>query len=162
MATRCGTLDPGVLLHLLGPGEQSLGQVEDLLYHRSGLLGVSGLSADSRVLLDSAAPEARGAIDLFTFRIAGEVARLAATLGGLDALVFTAGIGENQPRIRAAVCERLAWLGLGLDPAANVANAPRISTPASRIAALVIRTDEERVVAEEALAVLAAEGPGVP
>ncbi len=162
MATRCGALDAGVLLHLLGPGGQSLGQVEDLLYHRSGLLGVSGISADSRVLLDSAAPEAREAIELFTFRIAGEVARLAATLGGLDALVFTAGIGENQPRIRAAVCDRLAWLGLALDPSANEANAPRISTPASRIAALVIRTDEERVVAEEALAVLAAGGAGVP
>ncbi|MDO9502396.1 acetate/propionate family kinase [Falsiroseomonas sp.] len=162
MATRCGALDAGVLLHLLGPGGQSLGQVEDLLYHRSGLLGVSGISADSRVLLDSPAPEAREAIELFTFRIAGEVARLAATLGGLDALVFTAGIGENQPRIRAAVCSRLAWLGLALDPAANDANAPRISTVASRVAALVIRTDEERVVAEEALAVLAADRPGVP
>ncbi|MGK7861451.1 acetate/propionate family kinase [Falsiroseomonas sp. E2-1-a4] len=162
MATRCGALDAGVLLHLLGPGGQSLGQVEDLLYHRSGLLGVSGISADSRVLLDSDAPEAREAIDLFTFRIAGEVARLAATLGGLDALVFTAGIGENQPRIRAAVCDRLGWLGLALDPAANETNAARVSTQASRIAALVIRTDEERVVAEEALAVLAAEGMGVP
>ncbi len=166
MATRCGALDAGVLLHLLGPGGQSLAQVEELLYHRSGLLGVSGLSADSRVLLDSDAPEAREAIELFTFRIAGEVARLAATLGGLDALVFTAGIGENQPRIRAAVCDRLAWLGLELDPAANQANAARINTASSRIAALVIRTDEERVVAEDALAVLAkrgcAEGTGVP
>ncbi|WP_454627333.1 acetate/propionate family kinase [Bradyrhizobium cenepequi] len=154
MATRCGALDPGVLLHLLGPMARSRNELEQILYHHSGLLGASGVSADTRELLASDTAEAREAIDLFTFRIAGEIARLAATLGGLDAVVFTAGIGEHQPPIRAAVCERLAWLGLRLDTAANAANAERISAPSSRIAAFVISTDEEQVIADEALAVL--------
>ncbi|MGN7868424.1 acetate/propionate family kinase [Paracoccus sp. 22332] len=158
MATRCGALDPGVVLHLLGPMGWSLERVERTLYHESGLLGVSGIDADSRELLDSDRPEAAEAIALFCLRIAGEAARLAATMGGIDALVFTAGIGEHQPRIRAAVCERLAWLGLDLDPAANAANARRISTVASRIAALVIPPDEEQVIAEEALDLLARRG----
>ncbi len=156
MATRCGALDPGVLLHLLMQKGQSPQQIEDLLYRRSGLLGVSGISADSRELLESPAPEAAEAIELFTFRIAGEMARLATTLGGLDAVVFTAGIGENQPAIRAAVARRLGWLGLALDEAANAANAGTISAPGSRVAAFVIPTDEERVIADEALALLAA------
>ena len=154
MATRCGALDPGVLLHLLGPGGISLNEMEDILYHRSGLLGVSGISADSRVLLESGEPRAREAIDLFTFRIAGEVARLAATLGGLDAIVFTAGIGENQPVIRQKICDCLAWLGIELDPAANAGNAGAISAASSRVAAFVIPTDEEQVIADETLGVL--------
>ena len=154
MATRCGALDPGVLLHLLGGEGRSLKEVEEMLYHRSGLIGVSGISADSRVLLESETPEARLAIDLFVLRIAGEVARLAATLGGLDALVFTAGIGENQPAVRAGVCARLAWLGLDLDPEANARNAGTITTPESRIRAFVIPTDEEQVIADETVAVL--------
>ncbi len=154
MATRCGALDPGVLLHLLAEGGRSVKQVEDLLYRQSGLLGVSGISADSRELLQSDRPEAKQALDIFTFRIAGEIARLATTLGGLDAVVFTAGIGENQPQIRTAVAQRLAWLGLTLDETANAANAPRISDDASRIAAFVIATDEERVIADEALSIL--------
>lgn len=155
MATRCGAIDPGVLLHLIGSDGRSAKDVEDILYRRSGLLGVSGISADSRDLLESDRPEARQALDVFTFRIAGEVARLATTLGGLDALVFTAGVGENQPRIRADVSARLAWLGLELDEAANAANATTISSPASRIAAFVIATDEEQVIADEALSILA-------
>jgi acetate kinase len=155
MATRCGAIDPGVLLHLIGTGGRTVQDVEDILYRRSGLLGVSGISADSRDLLESDAPEARQALDVFTFRVAGEVARLATTLGGLDALVFTAGVGENQPRIRADVSARLAWLGLKLDEAANAANAAAIASPASRIAAFVIPTDEEQVIADEALSVLA-------
>lgn len=154
MATRCGALDPGVLLHLMGREGQPLKEVEDLLYHKSGLLGVSGVSADSRDLLCSDAPEAKEAIDLFTFRIAGEIARLATTLGGLDAVVFTAGVGENQPAIRAGACQRLDWLGLDLDPTANAANATLISSPKSRIAAFVIATDEEQVIAEETLSIL--------
>lgn len=154
MATRSGALDPGVLLHLLGPGGQSLAALDDLLYHRSGLLGVSGISADSRALLASDHPHAREAVALFAFRIAGEVARLATTLGGLDALVFTAGIGEHQPAVRAAVAGHLAWLGLVLDAAGNAASASTISAPASRIAAFAIPTDEERVIAEEALDVI--------
>ncbi|OYW67432.1 MAG: acetate kinase [Bosea sp. 12-68-7] len=154
MATRCGAIDAGVLLHLLGPMGQSVAQVEDLLYRRSGLLGVSGLSADSRELLDSDAPEAAEALDLFTFRIAGEVARLATTLGGLGVLVFTAGIGEHQPRIRAAIANRLAWLGLALDERANATNAGTISAPGSRVEAFVIATDEEQVIADEACTLL--------
>lgn len=158
MATRCGALDPGVLLHLLGTAGRSLGEVEDILYHQSGLLGVSGLSADSRELLESGRPEAREAIDLFTFRTAGEAARLAATLGGLDALVFTAGIGENQPAMRRGICGRLAWLGLELDAAANDRNAGIVSTPSSRVAVFVIPTDEEQVIADEALSLLGKAG----
>jgi len=154
MATRCGALDPGVLLHLIAAKNYGAKDLEDLLYRRSGLLGVSGVSADSRDLLESDRPEAKQALDLFTFRIAGEAARLATTLGGLDAIVFTAGIGENQPQIRAAVAARLGWLGLALDEAANTANAPRIDGPESRIAAFVIATDEERVIADEALSLL--------
>lgn len=150
MATRCGRLDPGVILHLLGPGGRSLAEVEDLLYHRSGLLGVSGVSADSRVLLASAEPEAAEALDLFAFRVAGEVARLTVALGGIDALVFSAGIGENQPAVRSRIADYLAWLGITLDPAANAANARKISIPGARVACLVIPTDEELTLAKEA------------
>jgi len=158
MATRCGALDPGVVLHLLGQEGLALREMEDLLYHKSGLLGVSGISADSRDLLDSDAPEAKEAIDLFTLRIAGEVARLAASLSGLDAIVFTAGVGENQPAVRAGVCDRLGWLGLDLDPAANAVNAMLISTAESRTAAFVIPTDEEQVIAEETVSLLGSTG----
>ena len=156
MATRCGALDPGVLLHLIGTEDRTAKDVEDILYRQSGLLGISGISADSRELLESDKPEARQALDVFTFRIAGEVARLATTLGGLDAIAFTAGIGEHQPRIRADVSAHLGWLGLELDEAANAANVARISSPSSRIAAFVIATDEERVIADEALSILEA------
>ncbi|WP_108659174.1 acetate/propionate family kinase [Acuticoccus kandeliae] len=155
MATRCGALDPGVLLHLLGPMGRPLDEVEDILYHQSGLIGLSGgISADSRVLLESDAPEAREAIEVFTLRVAGEIARLSATLGGLDAIVFTAGIGENQPAVREAVIARLGFLGATLDAAANARNAETISTAGSRVAVHVIETDEETVIAEEAVAVL--------
>lgn len=158
MATRCGAIDPGVLLHLIGTEGRTVKDVEDILYRRSGLLGVSGISADSRELLESDRPEAWQALDVFSFRIAGEIARLATTLGGLDAIVFTAGVGENQPRIRAGVSARLAWLGLTLNEPANAANAGTISTTSSRISALVIATDEEQVIADEALLVLGVEG----
>jgi len=158
MATRCGALDPGVVLHLLGQKGLALREMEDLLYHKSGLLGVSGISADSRDLLESDAPEAKEAIDLFALRIAGEIARLAATLGGLDAVVFTAGVGENQPKVRAGICGRLGWLGLDLDPIANAANAVLIGTPESRMAAFVIPTDEEQVIAEETVSLLGSTG----
>ncbi|RFB89045.1 acetate kinase [Rhizobium leguminosarum bv. trifolii] len=154
MATRPGALDPGVILHLAGERKQSFEEIEDLLYHRSGLLGISGISADTRDLLNDSRPEARQAIDLFTLRIAGEIGRMAATLGGLDAVVFTAGIGEHQPEIRAGVAKRLSWLGLSIDEQANSANALTISTGESRIAAHVIATDEEQVIADEALSIL--------
>jgi acetate kinase len=156
MATRCGALDPGVVLHLQGEEKLGAKEIEDLLYHRSGLLGISGISADTRDLLQSRAPEAKEAVDIFCLRIAGETARLAATLQGIDALVFTAGIGEHQPEIRANVCARLAWLGVELDPAANQSSAEIISGPKSRIKVYVIPTDEQQVIAEETLAVLRA------
>ncbi len=157
MATRPGWLDPGVLLHFLGPLGKTVEEVEDMLYHKSGLLGVSGLSGDIRELDEDGSAQAREAIDLFTLRIAGEIGRLASTLGGLDALVFTAGIGENQPQIRERVAERLLWLGVELDAAANEKNALTISTAASRIAVHVIPTDEEQMIAEECLSVLHAK-----
>lgn len=153
MATRCGALDPGVPLHLLANG-MTRTELEDLLYHRSGLLGVSGISADSRVLLESDAPEAREAIGLFAFHIAQTVAALAVTLGGLDGIVFTAGIGEHQPQVRALVCGHLEWLGVALDENANAANAARISAAGSKVAVLMIPTDEEQVIAEEAVGTL--------
>ncbi|WP_017968070.1 acetate/propionate family kinase [Rhizobium leguminosarum] len=153
MATRPGWLDPGVILHLAGERKQSFAEIEDLLYHNAGLLGVSGISADTRDLLKDGRPQAHQAIDLFTLRIAGEIGRMAATLNGLDAVVFTAGIGEHQPKIRAGVAKRLVWLGLTIDEKANAANGFIISARESRIAAHVIATDEEQIIADEALTV---------
>lgn len=157
MATRCGAIDPGVLLHLLGPKGRTLRNLEEMLYHRSGLLGVSGISGDTRDLLKDGRIEAREAIDLLALRIAGEIGRMAVTLGGLDGIVFTAGIGEHQPEIRAAICGRLRWLGVALDDNANATSGPIISTSASPVATFVIATDEEQIIANEALSVLAAE-----
>ena len=162
MGTRTGSLDPGVVLHLARERGMSLESIEDLLYKRSGLLGLSGVSHDMRALEASDAPGAALAIEYFVYRLAREAASLAAAMGGLDAIVFTAGIGENSPRIRAAVCERLSWLGLDLDAAANsgpqVASgsgaAARISMPHSRIEAWRIPTDEEQVIARHTLSVL--------
>ncbi|MBJ3777529.1 acetate/propionate family kinase [Acuticoccus mangrovi] len=151
MATRCGAIDPAVILHLLGPLQKTTEEVTHLLYYDSGLLGMSGISADTRDLLASDAPAAAEALEVFTRRIAGEVARLAATLGGLDALVFTAGIGEHQPEIRSAVIERLGFLGLQLDASANAANAPIITAADSPATGLVIPTNEELIIAEETL-----------
>lgn len=154
MATRCGNIDAGVLLHLLSQKDVSTDALTDMLYHRSGLLGLSGISGDSRALLASTAPQAREAIEVFTLRSAGEICRLAATLGGLDAVIFTAGIGEHQPAIRASICKKLQWLGVELDEAANEANEFRISAQSSRISAFMLATDEERVIAAETLQIL--------
>ncbi|MFT4434636.1 acetate/propionate family kinase [Caballeronia sp. 15715] len=154
MATRCGALDAGVVLHLLQQQGLSAAAIEKILYEQSGLLGVSGISADSRELAASTRPEAREALELFAFRIAGEAARLATTLGGLDCLVFTAGIGEHQPEVRAAVCGRLAWIGVELDDHANAANATIISAAGSRVTVLVLATDEEQIIADEAISIL--------
>jgi acetate kinase len=154
MATRPGWLDPGVILHLLQQKKQSADQVEDLLYHRSGLLGVSGINADTRDLLEDSRAEAQEALDLFTLRIAGEIGRMSVTLGGLDAVVFTAGIGEHQPQIRSAVIQRLGWLGLAVEEKTNAANGFTITTPSSRITAHVIATDEEQIIAQETLTIL--------
>jgi len=146
MATRCGLLDPGVLLYLLRQGHGA-DDLEDMLYRRSGLLGVSGVSGDVRVLLASDAPAAREALDLFTYRIAWEAGALASALGGVDGLVFTAGIGEHAPRIRADVCARLSWLGLRLDAQANLTGEPCISLPDSALDVRVIATNEEAMIA---------------
>jgi acetate kinase len=154
MSTRPGWLDPGVVLHLLGPLGKSVPEVEDMLYHKSGLLGVSGISGDTRDLLDDESPAAKHAIELLALRTAGEICRIASTLGGLDALVFTAGVGEHQPKIRALIAERLLWLGAELDGPANEDNAFMISTAASRIGLYVIPTDEEQVIAEDCLGIL--------
>jgi len=153
MATRCGSLDPGVILYL-GRQGHSFDDIEDMLYRRSGLLGVSGLSGDIRVLLASDDPNARDAVELFTYRIALEAGALASALGGLDGLVFTAGIGEHAPAIRAAACDRLAWLGVRLDPAANAAGAACISASDSAVEVRVIATDEEAMIARHTQATL--------
>jgi len=158
MATRCGALDAGVVLHLLQQQGLSAAAIEKILYEQSGLLGVSGISADSRELAASTRPEAREALELFAFRIAGEAARLATTLGGLDCLVFTAGIGEHQPQVRAAVCGRLAWIGVELDDDANTANATIISAASSRVTVLVLATDEEQIIADEAISIFHGQG----
>jgi acetate kinase len=139
---------------LLGQKKWSNADLEDLLYHRSGLLGVSGTSPDTRVLLADQSPAAAEAIDLFALRIAGEIGRMGATLGGIDTFVFTAGIGEHQADIRARVVKRLAWLGAELDLEANAANAFVISRDSSRIAIYVVATNEEQVIADEASAII--------
>ena len=154
MATRCGALDPGVILHLLQQEHRPVEDVEDMLYHQSGLKGVSGgISADCRELQASDDPRAKEALGLFTLRIAGEIGRLSMSIGGLDAVVFTAGIGENDAAIRAAVAGHLGWMGLTLSDEANEQNDLCISTPDSQVKAFVIPTNEERVIAEEAFAI---------
>jgi acetate kinase len=147
MGTRTGAIDPGVLLYLMDNHGMDAKALTRLLYKESGLLGVSGISQDMRVLLESAAPEAREAVDLFCYRIVREIGSLAAALGGLEALVFTGGIGEHGQAVRERVCRELAWLGLEFDAAANSADATRISTPQSAMAALVIPTNEEWIIA---------------
>lgn len=150
MGTRCGRIDPGVIFYMVEREGRAIGEVEDLLYNRSGLLGLSGVSNDLRTLEASGSPASEAAIRYFTARIREEVARLAAVLGGIDALVFTAGIGENSARVRREVCAGLDWLGLELDGDLNTAGGPRITGAASRVYACVIPTDEEIVIARSA------------
>ena len=154
MARRCGNLDPGVVLYLMQQKGMSAEAVADLLYHDCGLLGVSGLSDDMRSLLASDSPAAKEAIDLFVYRIGRELGSLAAALGGLDALVFTAGIGEHAPEVRSRVCRNAAWLGLALDESANAKGGPRITRADSPVSAWAIPTDEDLMIARHALAVL--------
>src|SRR5262249_20633622 len=151
MGTRCGSLDPGVLLYLMDRHGMGARALEELIYQQSGLLGVSGISSDVRTLLASTDPRAAEALDLFVYRIGRELGSLAAALGGLDALVFTAGIGENAAAIRARVCRAAGWLGLDLDEGANVSGGPRISTVSSRVAAWVVPTNEELIIARHTL-----------
>jgi acetate kinase len=154
MGTRCGAIDPGVLLYLMNERGMDVRAIENLIYRESGLLGVSGISSDMRVLLESNEPRARDAVDLFVYRIGRELGALAATLRGIDAIVFTAGIGEHAAAIRSRVCRDAAWLGVELDDAANESRGPRISTPASRVAAWVIPTNEELMIAQHTLELL--------
>ncbi len=147
MGTRPGSLDPGVVLYLF----QNLGltakQVEDILYKKSGLLGISGISNDMRDLLSRDEPDARLAVDYFIYRVTKEIGALVAVLGGIDGLVFTAGIGENSAEIRRRICECAVWLGLELDVEANNRRGPCISTSSSKVSTWVIPTNEEIMIA---------------
>lgn len=147
MGTRTGALDAGVVLYLMQQKGMDAKQIETLLYKQSGLIGVSGISNDMRVLLETDHPHADEAVDLFVHRILREMGSLAAAMGGIDGLVFTAGIGEHAAAIRDRVCQGAAWLGLTLDPQANAQNGPRISTADSAVSAWVIPTDEEKMIA---------------
>jgi acetate kinase len=159
MGTRCGTLDPGVLLYLMDECGMNTRDLEKLIYKESGLLGVSGISSDMRTLLESADPRAAEAVELFVYRINRELGSLAAALGGLDALVFTGGIGENAAPIRERVCRALKWLGLEFDEKANAGGGPRISREGSRVRAWVIPTDEELMIALHTRQALAGKVP---
>jgi acetate kinase len=154
MGTRSGSLDPGVLLYLMRERGMDAQAIEDLIYTKSGLLGVSAVSNDMSVLLRSPEPRAALAVDLFVYRIARELGALTAILGGLDALVFTAGIGEHAAPVRERVCQRAAWLGVDLDPEANATHGPRITRPRSRTSAWVIPTNEELMIARHTRDVL--------
>lgn len=147
MSTRCGALDPGVLLHLLGTEQMPLSELDAILYRESGLLGLSGISADMRTLLASAAPAAGFAIETFVARVAESAAAMACAVGGLDALVFSGGIGERSPEIRARVVERLRFLGLSIEPGANLAHGPEISAAGSSAPVLVVHADEQNMLA---------------
>jgi len=154
MGTRCGSIDPGVLLYLGQEHGMDANAITDLLYKKSGLLGVSGISPDVRTLLASPAPEAAEALEMFTYSIAKHAGALISVLGGLDGIVFTAGIGEHAAPVRAAVCERLAWTGLELNAQANAANEVSISTPNSAVEVHVIPTNEELMIARHTLALV--------
>jgi acetate kinase len=151
MGTRCGQIDPGVLLYLLREKQMSVGQLEDLLYKKSGLLGLSGISPDMRDLLASDRPEAKQAVDYFVYRVTATIVMLAGCLGGLDGVVFTGGIGEHAAAVRAWIAKGLAWLGVEFD---ETATGQRLSTPSSRTSAWVIATDEEGVIARHVNALM--------
>jgi acetate kinase len=156
MGTRPGELDPGILLWLMRAKGMDEKAIESMLYHDCGLKGVSGISSDMRDLLTSDDPHAKQAVDLFVYRICWELGALAAAAGGLNALVFTAGIGQNAAPIRAAVCRQSAWLGIELDPETNDRGAERISSTSSSVSVWVIPTDEERMIARHTLALVEA------
>jgi acetate kinase len=157
MGTRCGSLDPGVLLFLMDRMNFGPREIERLIYQESGLLGMSGLSSDMRDLVASNDPAAASAIEVFIYRAGRELGSLVAALGGLDAVIFTAGIGENQPEVRRRIGAGAAWLGLQLDEEKNRRHGPRISAESSRVAAYVVPTDEEAMIGRHVMAVL-----GVP
>src|SRR3954469_3372580 len=161
MGTRCGSIDPGVMLYLMDEMKMDTRTIEKLIYQQSGLLGVSGISSDMRTLLGNDHPRAKLAVDLFIYRIGRELGSLAGALGGLDVLVFTGGIGEHAPVIRERVCREAAWLGVELDAKANTARAQRISTQASHVSAWAIATNEELMIARHTRSLLAAATPKV-
>lgn len=154
MGTRSGAIDPAVVLYLLARGMSS-DAIADLLHHQSGLQGLSGISGDMRILLASSAVEAAEAVEYFCYRISRELGSLAAALGGLDALVFTGGIGEHAAPVRAKVCQASTWLGINIDPEANQANALQISAAGGKVSVWVMRTDEEEVIARHTINLLA-------
>ena len=154
MGTRPGAVDPGVVLHLFQTLGLSAKEVETILYKKSGLLGISGISNDMRELLASPDPDARLAVDYFVHRAAKEIGALAAVLSGLDALVFTAGIGENSAEVRARICQASSWLGIALDREANERGGPRISLEKSAVSAWVIATNEELMIARHTVSLL--------
>lgn len=158
MATRTGDLPPEIVFYLLRTNVYNAEALEKLLYHKSGLFGLSGISSDMRTLLESKSPEAARAVEYFIYQVAKYAGAYAAVLGGLDAFVFTAGIGENAAPIRKAVCQRLGFLGVELDEAANSRHGPQISTSASKVSAWVIPTNEESMIASHTIAVLRARG----
>ncbi len=161
MGTRPGTIDPGAVLYMLQMLGMTVKEVESTLYKKSGLLGISGISSDVRELLASTAPEACLAVDYFVYQTAKEIGALAAVLGGIDGLVFTAGIGENSPEIRRRICETSAWLGVELDKSANLAGGPRISTSRSKVSAWVVPTNEELMIARHTGALLGLVEPAL-
>nr|WP_270938065.1 acetate/propionate family kinase [Roseomonas sp. MO-31] len=156
MGTRCGELDPGVVLHLMRAEGMDADAIEAMLYRKSGMLGLSGVSSDFRDLLASEDPRARFALEVFVYRVARGIASLAAALGGLDGIVFTAGVGENAAPVRAAVCEACRWMGVQLDATANAAHGPLISQPGSAVEVRVIPTDENLMIARHARAAVQA------
>jgi acetate kinase len=157
MGTRCGTIDPGILLYLQSERGMSAEDLEQLLYHKSGLSGVSGISSDMRTLLSSSDPRAAEAVELFTFEIAKAICAMALTLEGLDCLVFTGGIGEHAAKVRAMVCNRLRWLGLELDPQANNDDADLISLGSSSVEIRVVKTSEETTIARQVVPFILSE-----
>jgi acetate kinase len=156
MATRCGAIDPHILLFLLKEKNYSLTELENILYNKSGLLGISGISGDMRVLKGSKSPDAAAAIEHLVYNIVKFTGAFMTALGGLDAFVFTAGIGENDASLRAAVVEKLAWLGIKLDDSANARNGPRISTEDSKVSVWAIPTNEELMIAQHTAEIVAA------
>lgn len=158
MATRCGSLDPAVVLHLISQRGMTVADVEHLLHHQSGLLGVSGISGDMRQLLADGSVHAQDAVDLYVYRINRELGSLVAALGGIDSLVFTGGIGEHAAEIRHRICELAQWTGLVLDADANRAGPPRISSADSAVSAWVVATDEEQIIARHARVLLRRSG----
>lgn len=154
MGTRCGEIDPGVLLYLMRQKRMSADDIEQLLYKECGLRGLSGLSNDVRDLLASGDPAAKRALDYFVYHVCRQLGTLAAVMGGLDGVVFTAGIGEHSPELRARICNAAAWLGISLDEKTNRAGGPRITKSDSRVSAWVIPTDEEMTIARHTLEVI--------